>query len=143
MILHLTDRWCRLPAAARIACWCAALLVTLLAGMPGPGEQTEPAAELPTPQWRQLIALARAGVPEAAPDVAPFSVLNLQAAGVQLVSWQPDEKGGELVLESRWRSIPPLFALLARSGAAIPSFSITPQGGALAVTLRLELDDAL
>ncbi|KOR05733.1 hypothetical protein ABW48_00620 [Pluralibacter gergoviae] len=88
-----------------------------------------------------MLALSRQSEPLTLPDAAPFSALNLQAAGVMLVSWQPDGKGGELLLESDWRSIPPLFALLARSGAAIPAFSIAPQDGALAVSLRLEMDD--
>jgi len=140
--LHPADGWCRLPAAGRAACWCAALLLTLLAaGSPFRGEPPPVGGADFTPQWRRLLALSRQSEPLALPDAAPFSALNLQAAGVTLVSWQPDGKSGELLLESDWRSIPPLFALLARSGAAIPAFSIAPQDGALAVSLRLEMDD--
>ena len=142
MNLNLTDRWCRLPAVGRVTSWCAALLLALVAAyIPYRGEPARTTGADFTPQWRRLLILSQQSEAIVLPETIPFSALDLQASGATLVCWLPDKKGGELVLESNWRSIPPLFALLARSGAAIPTFSIAPREEALAIVLRLEIDN--
>ena len=141
MSLNLTDRWCRLPAVGRVVSWCAALLLALEAAyIPYRGEPAPAAGADFTPQWRRLQTLSQQSEAIVLPESVPFSAPDLQANGVTLVRWLPDKKGGELVLESDWRSIPPLFALLARSGAVIPTFSIEPREETLAIVLRLEID---
>ncbi|WP_297196787.1 hypothetical protein [uncultured Pluralibacter sp.] len=140
MSLALIDRWCGLSAAARWACWIAVLLATLFAGL---ASYSVPPAAKPEsrPEWRQLLTLRSQLAPVALPGAESFSPLNMQAAGAQLVSWQPDARGGELKLESGWASIPGLFPLLARSDTAIFAFSIAPQSEKLGISLQLEIAD--
>lgn len=140
MNLALIDRWCALSAAARCTCWSAALLVALFAGQ-APYSAAPVVASGPGPGWRQLLALRDRLSPVALQDTVPFSPLNVQTAGAQLVSWQPDARGGELRIESDWASIPALFPLLASSDAAVTAFSIVPQAEKLGISLQLEITD--
>ncbi|EMH4164628.1 hypothetical protein RJ498_003954 [Pluralibacter gergoviae] len=140
MSLALIDRWCGFSAAVRWACWIAALLAALFAGLVPYSESPAGKAES-RPEWRQLLPLRNQLAPVALPVADPFSPLNVQAAGAQLVSWQPDARGGELKLESGWASIPGLFPLLARSDVAIAAFSIAPQAEKLGISLQLEIAD--
>lgn len=140
MIQALIDRWCALSTAIRWACWVAAMLVALFAGL-APYSTAPVAASEPGLGWRQLLTLRGQLVPAALPAAEPFSPLNMQASGAQLLSWQPDARGGELKLESDWASIPALFPLLARSDAAVITFSIVPQAEKLGISLQLEIAD--
>lgn len=141
MNLNLSDRWCDLAAVWRVACWATLLLLSLLAGLVAAPEL--PAAGEPDlkPQWARLQALRQQASVATPPAPVPFSALGVQTAGARLMRWQPGVKGGELALRSDWRSIPPLFALLARSEVAVVEFNIAPQGGALDVAIRLEMSD--
>ena len=136
----LIDRWCGLSAVARWACWSVALLAALFAGL-APYSASPVATPETQPEWRHLLTLRGQRAPAALPAVEPFSPLNVQAAGAQLVSWQPDARGGELKLECGWESVPGLFPLLARSDAAVTAFSIAPQAGKLGISLQLEMVD--
>lgn len=69
---------------------------------------------------------------------APFSPLNLPSADAQLVSWKPDEKGGELVLEAHWSAFPEMFMQLAEQEMTPAAFTIAPEGSVLRFTLHLE-----
>jgi|GEM_PF-35598 len=88
--------------------------------------------------WLQEKALSRENV-EATTLATPFSALHFQSTESSLVSWQPDEKGGELVLEMRWLSLPALFNQLAEQEMTPTAFTIQPEEGSqLRFTLHLE-----
>lgn len=92
-------------------------------------------------QRRQLReqeqALARASAKETL-RLTPFSALNFQSAEAQLVSWKPDGKGGELVLETSWSPLPAMFQHLAEQDMTPAAFAIEPEGRLLHFTLHLE-----
>ena len=88
--------------------------------------------------WLREKALLRDRAEESTP-VAPFSALHFQSPEASLVSWQPDEKGGELVLEVRWLSLPALFNQLAEREMTPTAFTIQPEESQqLRFTLHLE-----
>lgn len=88
--------------------------------------------------WLREKALSRYGV-EAKTPVTPFSALHFQSAEASLVSWQPDEKGGVLVLEMHWLPLPALFKQLAEWEMTPAAFTIQPEEGhPLRFTLHLE-----
>ncbi|HKS34850.1 MAG TPA: HofO [Enterobacteriaceae bacterium] len=92
-------------------------------------------------QRRQLreqeLALVRDDAEETV-RLIPFSALNFQSAEAQLVSWKPDEKGGELVLETSWSPLPAMFQHLAEQDMTPAAFAIEPEGRLLHFTLHLE-----
>ena len=88
--------------------------------------------------WLREKALPRESVDEKT-SVAPFSALHFQSSEASLVSWLPDEKGGELVLEMRWLPLPALFKQLAEREMTPTAFTIQPEEGSqLRFTLHLE-----
>lgn len=93
-------------------------------------------------QWQQLwlrkSALSRYNE-EVKTPAPPFSALHFQSSEASLVSWLPDEKGGELVLEMRWLRLPVLFKQLAEREMMPTAFTIQPEEGRqLRFTLHLE-----
>lgn len=139
---ELVERWCDLSRSGRWACWFVLLLVAVAGGsyshltMPALPEISDTKA-----QWKRLMVLRQQSALPEVPPREPFSPLGFQATDVKLVSWQPSGRGGELVLDSGWRSIADLFSLLARSGTALQAFHVLPHAGALRITLTLEADD--
>jgi len=88
--------------------------------------------------WLRESALSRYSE-EVKMPVPPFSALHFQSPEASLVSWQPDEKGGELVLEMQWLPLPALFKQLAEQEMTPTAFSIQPEKGRqLRFTLHLE-----
>lgn len=88
--------------------------------------------------WLQEKALPRDSV-EAKLPFPLFSALHFQSAEASLARWTPDEKGGELVLEMPWSSLPQLFTQLAEREMTPTAFMIQPEEGSpLRVTLHLE-----
>ncbi|ROP56434.1 pilus assembly protein HofO [Enterobacter sp. BIGb0383] len=146
------ERWRDLRPGVRVVIWLGTLcaLAALWAGgfLLGPYQAHRSAdAELQgqqaalRAQRRQLReqeqALARDSA-EQTVRLVPFSALNFQSAEAQLVSWKPDEKGGELVLETSWSPLPAMFQHLAEQDMTPASFAIEPEGRLLHFTLHLE-----
>ena len=146
------ESWRDMSAARRVVIWLGAffVLAALWGGyfLTGPwqarkedGMQTQRQKASLTVQrqqlWRREKALPRASV-EKALWVVPFSALHFQSAEASLVSWKPSDKGGELVLETRWSPLPALFSLLAEREMTPAAFMIEPEGRLLRLTLQLE-----
>lgn len=144
--------WRDLTPAARTLIWLGTvcLLAVLWAGsvLMGPyqariddGEKLQQQQALLIAQrqqlWVQEQTLARDRQEETL-RVTPFSALNFQSTEAQLVSWKPDEKGGELVLETLWSPLPAMFEKLAEQDMTPTAFAIEPEGRLLHFTLSLE-----
>jgi len=151
MLLH-PDIWRDLRSGQRLAIWLGTFctLVMLWGGyfLSGPRQvkKTESAqiqqqlASLAVQRgklWSREKDLPRDGV-HYRQRVIPFSALHFQSPEASLVSWKPDEKGGELVLETRWSPLPALFEKLAEREMIPAAFSIEPEGSLLRFTLHLE-----
>lgn len=147
------ERFCALPGAARGLCW---LLFTLaLAGLGWffllrPLDQQTRIEEARMVRLHQRLVTCWHAVLLLKPPVddlvsdpppVPFSPLNVQAADTRFVSWQPDARGGTLVLESAWQPIPGIFTRLAQQNMAVTAFALEPTAGRLHVTLQLEAHD--
>ena len=146
------DIWCSLTPGRRVVIWLGALCV-LMALWGGyffswPRQwRTEDRAQILRQQatlvaqrrllWQRARALSRNSIEETAPTT-PFSALHFQSPQASLVSWKPDEKGGELVLETQWSSLPVLFEHLAEREMIPSAFTITPEESLLRFTLYLE-----
>ena len=75
------------------------------------------------------------------PPVVAFSPAAFQQAGAKLVSWQPSDKGGELVLDTPWLQVVSTFSLLAERDMQVAAFALTGENGTLRFTMRLVHDD--
>ncbi|HED1419009.1 TPA: hypothetical protein R4S64_000974 [Kluyvera georgiana] len=93
--------------------------------------------------WQRLMPLRV--LPEraesAVPPVVAFSPAAFQQAGAKLVSWQPSDKGGELVLDTPWLQVVSTFSLLAERDMQVAAFALTGENGTLRFTMRLVHDD--
>ena len=70
--------------------------------------------------------------------IKPFSPVDFQRPGAELVRWTPAGRGGEMVLETVWEQVPSVFTLLAERGMRVSAFSI--RAGATQHTLTLQLE---
>lgn len=68
----------------------------------------------------------------------PFSPVDFQRPGAELMSWTPAGRGGELVLESIWEQVPSVFTLLAERGMRVVAFSLQAGETRHVLTLQLE-----
>ena len=68
----------------------------------------------------------------------PFSPLDFQLSGAQLVSWHPSAQGGELALKTLWEAVPSAFTRLAERNVSVSRFSLSVEGDDLLFTLQLE-----
>ncbi|WP_404685222.1 HofO family protein [Raoultella terrigena] len=124
-----------------------ALPLTLAGGLwlisPPPAQESVRSDRL-RQQWLKLlplrVALAREEV--AGPAERVFSPLHLPVDGAALIAWKPAGRGGEMVLELRWPSVPALFSWLADCGMRVAAFSLQPQKRVLRLSLQLEAEDA-
>lgn len=92
--------------------------------------------------WRDILALKPPEMPLAVSNEATaFSPLDVHSHDARLVRWHPVQRGGEMVLEAKWASIPQTFSWLAERQMLTPAFSITVRENALHFTLQLENDD--
>lgn len=93
--------------------------------------------------WQRLMPLRV--LPEraesAVPPVVAFSPAAFQQAGAKLVSWQPSDKGGELVLDTPWLQVVSTFSLLAERDMQVAAFALTGENGTLRFTMRVVHDD--
>ena len=71
----------------------------------------------------------------------PFSPLDFQLSGAQLVSWHPSAQGGELALKTLWEAVPSAFTRLAERNVSVSRFSLSVEGDDLLFTLQLETPD--
>ena len=135
----LIDRWCDCSPLARCLCWLAMLIVMAVACalVRQPESEKVPETAL-TAQWRKLLSMRGEPLPPFIPVSRPFSATAFQPGESQLVSWQPQGAGGELVLDASWESIVPAFGLLAEQGMSVKAFSIAPAKQRLQMTLQLE-----
>lgn len=92
--------------------------------------------------WRDILALKPPEIPHSQADVTKaFSPLDFHTSDAQLIRWRPADRGGEMVLEAQWVSIPRMFSWLAERQMLAPAFSITVQEHALHFVLQVESDD--
>ncbi len=92
--------------------------------------------------WRDILALKPPEITHSQADVpTAFSPLDFHTPDAQLIRWRPGERGGEMVLEAQWVSIPRMFSWLAERQMLAPAFSITVQEHALNFVLQVESDD--
>lgn len=152
MLLH-ADIWRDLRPGLRVLIWLSASCVLAASWsawfLLGPWQAKEEKAEQVQQQmaslhaqrqqlWLRESALLRYSKEIQIP-VLPFSALHFQSSEASLVSWQPDEKGGELVLEMQWLPLPALFKQLAEREMTPTAFTIQPEEGRqLRFTLHLE-----
>ena len=68
----------------------------------------------------------------------PFSPLDFQLSGAQLVYWHPSAQGGELALKTLWEAVPSAFTRLAERNVSVSRFSLSVEGDDLLFTLQLE-----
>ncbi len=112
--------------------------------------QPEPASQSVAWKQQQVVRIARwqSVMPlRAALNVAadatlattkPFSPVDFQRPGAELMSWTPAGRGGELVLESIWEQVPSVFTLLAERGMRVVAFSLQAGETRHVLTLQLE-----
>ncbi|WP_433638479.1 hypothetical protein [Kluyvera georgiana] len=93
--------------------------------------------------WQRLMPLRvlPEGAESTVPPVVAFSPAAFQQAGAKLVSWQPSDKGGELVLDTPWLQVVSTFSLLAERDMQVAAFALTGENGTLRFTMRLVHDD--
>lgn len=92
--------------------------------------------------WRDILLLKPAKMPLALLDEPKaFSPLDFHSRDAQLIRWHPAQRGGEMVLEAQWASIPQTFSWLAERQMLASAFSITVQENALRFVLELESND--
>lgn len=72
----------------------------------------------------------------------PFSPVDFQRPGAELMSWTPAGRGGELVLETEWEQVPSVFMLLAERGMRLSAFTLQAGETRHVLTLQLEGIDA-
>lgn len=151
MLLH-PDSWRNLTPGWRLAIWLgtSCVLMALWGGYfwSGPWQvakeeraQAQRQRASLTAQRRQLWVREKVLPRDSVNDkrqAPPFSALHFQSSGASLVSWQPNEKGGVLVLDTSWSPLPALFEQLAEREMAPVAFVIEPAGSLLRLTLHLE-----
>lgn len=93
-------------------------------------------------RWHALLALRPpTTIPDDTAPETPFSPLDFQSEGAQLIRWHPAPKGGEMLLEVQWAQVPQTFAHLAERQMLTSAFSLIAQDNTLHLSLQLERDD--
>lgn len=137
----LTDQWCDATLPVRAA---SALTMLLLAGAVSgyfsvaPPQQANLAGT--TEQWRTVMPLRKAKPPTPTPTAKsqPFSAVGMHADDRALMSWQPTQTGGELILEGKWQALSGVFSSLSIQGMNVAAFSFLAEKPRLRLTLQLE-----
>ncbi|TBR66942.1 MULTISPECIES: DNA utilization protein HofO [unclassified Escherichia] len=88
-------------------------------------------------QWAALHRLVDT-TPIREEKTLPFSPLDFQLPGAQLVYWHPSAQGGELALKTLWEAVPSAFTRLAERNVSVSRFSLSVEGDELLFTLQLE-----
>lgn len=150
-ILH--ERWYSLHLRTRILCWSLGSCLMFLGAYLALVRPTfQPLLQLEAKRNQLILAettlwrsAAQPHFTLTEPDAAaslPFSPLDFQAAGVRLVHWLPDAKGGALTLDAEWMQIPFVFERLARCGMNVSAFSVEPGESTLQLVVQVENRDA-
>lgn len=87
--------------------------------------------------WATLYRLVDT-TPFSEEKTLPFSPLDFQLPGAQLVFWHPSAQGGELALKTLWEAVPSAFTRLAERNVSVSRFSLSVEGDDLLFTLQLE-----
>lgn len=94
-------------------------------------------------RWKALLELKPPAATASDDETSEaFSPLALQSAGRQLIRWQPNGAGGELLLEAQWTQIPQTFLYLAGCNMRAEAFSLVMKENRLHFTLQLVRNDA-
>ncbi len=150
------ERWLSLSTRSRIAAWLSvtmscAVLAWLLTVRPYASEQAQRLAALHAQQqsrsqlWANIMPLRQAGEQAAAAPLPgrAFSALAFQTGSARLLSWHPNEHGGEMALQTGWQDVPETFAHLAEQGMQVTAFSLAVKEEVLHLRLELESGDDL
>lgn len=137
----LTERWCALSMKARFSLWL--IFTFVLLSLIGIIRRDVPSFSSASPQiaerWRELRQLqTQPAIPLVQTPVLAFTPLEYQFAGTQLVDWQPEGSGGEMVLDTHWQQVAEIFALLGTQNMSVRAFNLKPFAKALRLTLQLE-----
>jgi hypothetical protein len=137
----LVERWYALSLKERISLWLTFTLVLLsliwITGRDVPSFNS--ANSQIVEQWRELRQLqAQQTMPLVQAPVLAFTPLEFQFAGTQLVDWQPEGSGGQMVLDTHWQQVAEIFALLGTRNMSVKAFSLKPVAKTLRLTLQLE-----
>lgn len=109
------------------------------------GLDAQRAAQQPARQarWKALLELKPPAATASDDETSEaFSPLALQSAGRQLIRWQPNGGGGEMLLEAQWTQIPQTFLYLAGCNMRAEAFSLVMKENRLHFTLQLARNDA-
>lgn len=150
--MHLSaERWLARAARSQQVIWltialgCGAL-VWLLTLRPATSVQAQRLAGLHAQQqsrsqlWATIMPLRQAEEQAATTPRSErgFSALAFQTGSARLLSWHPNEHGGELVLQTGWQDVPETFARLAEQNMQVTAFSLVLNEGVLHLRLELE-----
>ena len=137
-----SDWWFATSPRLRQLCWAVWLLmlVTLIFLSSTHHEERDALIRLRASHHQQWAALYRLvdTTPFSEEKTLPFSPLDFQLSGAQLVSWHPSAQGGELALKTLWEAVPSAFTRLAERNVSVSRFSLSVEGDDLLFTLQLE-----
>ena len=93
--------------------------------------------------WHRLLpsAVTPLGLSGQNATPVPFSPVVFQRAGAKLVSWLPSAKGGDMVLDTPWAQVAPVFIMLAERDMRVAAFSLSLENSVLRFSLQLVGDD--
>lgn len=138
----LFDWWFVASPRLRQLCWAFwwLMLVTLIFLSSTHQEESDALIRLRASHHQQWAALYRLvdTTPFSEEKTLPFSPLDFQLSGAQLVSWHPSAQGGELALKTLWEAVPSAFTRLAERNVSVSRFSLSVEGDDLLFTLQLE-----
>ena len=138
----LFDWWFAASPRIRQLCWAVWLLmlVTLIFLSSSHQEESDALIRLRASNHQQWTALYRLidTAPLSEEKTLPFSPLDFQLPGAQLVYWHPSARGGELALKTLWEAVPSAFTRLAERNVSVSRFSLSVEGDELLFTLQLE-----
>lgn len=138
----LFDWWFATSLRIRQLCWAVWLmmLVTLIFLLSSHQEESDALIRLRASNHQQWTALYRLidTAPLSEEKTLPFSPLDFQLPGAQLVYWHPFARGGELALKTLWEAVPSAFTRLAERNVSVSRFSLSVEGDELLFTLQLE-----
>ena len=136
------DWWFATSLRLRQFCWAVWLLVlvTLIFLSSTHHEESDALIRLRASHHQQWAALYRLvdTTPFSEEKTLPFSPLDFQLSGAQLVYWHPSAQGGELALKTLWEAVPSAFTRLAERNVSVSRFSLSVEGDDLLFTLQLE-----
>jgi len=117
----LFDWWFATSPRLRQLCWAfwLMMLVTLIFLSSTHQEESDALIRLRASHHQQWAALYRLvdATPFSEEKTLPFSPLDFQLSGAQLVSWHPSAQGGELALKTLWEAVPSAFTRQSATSA--------------------------